>query len=116
MSLEKFPSLVVPAIRAMARGMPCMYRIPGVCNHNPETTVWCHSDALEDNKAKGTKSDDDLGAFGCSACHEYTMSTKLDRDEKFRLQRLANRRTMRFCWDEGLFRVDEKMCKRVRHG
>lgn len=43
-----------------------MIRIPGVCNHNWETTVLCHLNG----GGAGMKHPDYLGAFGCSACHD----------------------------------------------
>lgn len=46
-----------------------MVRIPGVCNHNPETTVLAHY-RLAGYCGTGLKPDDDLGAWACSACHD----------------------------------------------
>lgn len=53
-----------------ARGMECQIRIPLVCNHNPETTVWCHANGSAAGKGIGMKSLDPLGAYGCSDCHD----------------------------------------------
>ena len=46
----------------------CAFRFPGICNHNPETTVFCHINT----KYKGVaiKSPDAFGAYGCSSCHD----------------------------------------------
>ena len=49
-----------------ARGQECMVRIPGVCNHNPETTVLAHLNG----GGMGTKKSDLFGAFACSSCHD----------------------------------------------
>lgn len=57
-------------IRRSARGEECTIRLPGVCNFNPETTVLCHSNLLEDGKGKGIKAPDHKAAYGCSACHD----------------------------------------------
>ena len=57
-------------IRASARGMQCQIRIPGVCNRNPETVVWCHANGSAAGKGIGMKSHDLLGAYGCSSCHD----------------------------------------------
>ena len=43
-----------------------MIRSP-FCNFNPETTVLCHTNGA----GIGTKQPDLLGAWGCSACHDY---------------------------------------------
>ncbi len=53
-------------LRKEARGRPCMIRLPGVCNHNPETTVLCH----DNGAGMGLKADDnDAAAWGCFDCH-----------------------------------------------
>ena len=53
-------------LRDSARGQDCMIRIPGVCNHDPETTVLCH----QNGGGMGMKTADIEGAFGCSLCHD----------------------------------------------
>ena len=55
------------AILRHAKGQPCQLRLPGICNGNPETTVWCHLNGQ--GKGMGLKTHDPLGFFGCSACH-----------------------------------------------
>ena len=59
------------AIRASARGQDCTLRFEGVCNRNPETTVWCHSNRLADGKGMGLKAPDEQGCYGCSDCHAW---------------------------------------------
>jgi hypothetical protein len=46
-------------------------RLPGVCNLNPETTVWAHGNDIEGGKAKGKKLTraDHIGCYSCYACH-----------------------------------------------
>lgn len=58
-------------ITVSARGESCALRLPGVCNHNPETTVWAHHNKLDGGKAKGKKLArlDHIGAYACYACH-----------------------------------------------
>ena len=57
-------------LRKAARGMPCMVRIPGICNGNPETTVLAHY-RLAGYCGTGIKPDDDVfGAWACSNCHD----------------------------------------------
>lgn len=60
------------AYRDLARGQPCMLRIPYVCNHNPETTVLAHSNSQAHGKGMGIKADDAIGAvWACYACHTW---------------------------------------------
>lgn len=56
----------------MAQGMPCLLRVPGVCNRDPDTTVAAHSN-WQQHGGKGAhrKADDCYSVFGCSACHTW---------------------------------------------
>jgi hypothetical protein len=58
-------------IRKSARGQECTLRFPGICNRNPETTAWCHSNRLADGKGLGLKAPDEQGCYGCSDCHAW---------------------------------------------
>lgn len=69
-SYIKRKSKPLSKIRLSARGEECTIRLPGVCNFNPETTVLCHSNLLEDGKGRGIKAPDEKAAYGCSACHD----------------------------------------------
>lgn len=42
-------------------------RIPGVCNWNNETVVFCHLNGA----GMGMKYADLFGAYACSKCHEW---------------------------------------------
>lgn len=69
-------------LRKIARGRGCMVRLPGICNHNSETTVLAHV-RLAGVSGMGLKADDLLGAWACSACHDAVdrrSHTDLDRD------------------------------------
>jgi hypothetical protein len=46
-----------------------MVRLPGVCNHDSETTVLAHV-RLARVSGMGMKADDLLGAWACSSCHD----------------------------------------------
>lgn len=65
-----------------ARGEECQVRVPGVCNHNPETTVLAHLNG----GGAGMKHSDIHGAYCCSDCHlwldgGYTRyTTRQERD------------------------------------
>ena len=54
--------------RAAARDEECTLNIIGVCNYNPETTVFCHFP--DESNGLGKKPDDVSGGFCCSACHD----------------------------------------------
>jgi hypothetical protein len=54
-------------LRESAHMETCTFRIPGVCNGNPETTVLCH--APHPDKGMGIKGPDSWAAYGCSDCH-----------------------------------------------
>lgn len=79
-----------------AQGQPCTMRIPGVCNGNPETTVFAHNNGA----GVGIKADDWDGADMCSSCHDvFDGRAKSQFSRKFidhlfscaRLDTLANR-------------------------
>ena len=71
-------------ITEAARGQPCMVRIPGVCNGNPETVVLAHY-RLAGTCGTGMKPPDILGAWCCSSCHDVcdgrAQSDDWDYDE-----------------------------------
>lgn len=52
-------------LRDSAKGQPCFVRLPGICNHDPDTTRLCHLNG----GGAGTKHSDLMGAFACSSCH-----------------------------------------------
>jgi hypothetical protein len=59
-----------------------MVRLPNICNFNNETTVLAHY-RLAGLSGMGIKSDDLIGAWACSACHDAIdrrSNTDLDRD------------------------------------
>lgn len=64
-------------LRNYARGMPCMIRMPGVCNGDPETTVLCHL-RMAGISGMGLKANDLLATWGCSACHRYCDTHGID--------------------------------------
>lgn len=55
-------------LRQSARGVGCTLRIPGHCNHDPETSVLCH--APFGRRGMGTKVSDDHAVIACSGCHD----------------------------------------------
>lgn len=65
-------------LRKLARGQDCMIRIPGVCNHNPETTVLAHY-RMTGTCGTGMKPPDTMGAWACSSCHDFVDSRMKSR-------------------------------------
>lgn len=55
-------------IRESARGEDCQVRIPYVCTHNPEHTIWSHARWGAAGKGMGRKALDICGAYSCTAC------------------------------------------------
>ncbi|NJN84280.1 MAG: DUF1364 domain-containing protein [Caldilineaceae bacterium] len=56
-------------LRKLAKGQDCQLRIPGVCNHNPETTVLAHL-RMAGAGGAGSKPRNLIGIHCCSACHD----------------------------------------------
>jgi hypothetical protein len=60
----------VSKLRKLARGKPCMVRVPGVCDGGGETTCLAHY-RLAGHCGTGIKSPDILGAWCCGPCHDH---------------------------------------------
>ena len=54
-----------------AKGQPCAFRFPGICQGGTETTVWAHLNGGRFGKGMGIKAHDILGFHACFACHTY---------------------------------------------
>lgn len=59
--------IVSTKLRNSARGQQCTFQIPGICNHDRETTVLAHLPS--ETKGMGNKSHDFFAVFSCSECH-----------------------------------------------
>jgi hypothetical protein len=65
-----------------AKGQQCQVRIPGICNHNPETVVLAHLNG----GGWSMKQTDIHGAYACDRCHFWLDGgyaqgfTRKDRD------------------------------------
>ena len=68
MNLQKPYKIRSKKLTDAAKGNSCTLRIPGVCNHNPDTVVACH---LPGNKGTGTKNHDIFCIHACSSCHNH---------------------------------------------
>lgn len=85
-----------------ARNAPCLIRVPGICNYNPETTVACHYRSVSMGAGVGIKPSDILSAHGCSDCHsaiDGRVKTDFTRDE------------LRLMHAEGVLRTIDKLVK-----
>jgi len=77
----------------------CTLRIPGVCNHNPETVVFAH---IDKNKGIGSKNHDIFGFYCCSDCHAHDHIGQVFDIDKLR----ALMETQLRLYDKGLLKVD----------
>lgn len=75
-------NLDLPELRDTARDQHCTLEVPGVCNRDPSTTVWCHANQLSAGKGMSEKATDPAGCFGCSACHAWLDHGKAPFDVK----------------------------------
>lgn len=65
-----------------ARGESCTICAPW-CNHDCDTTVFCHFNEAFAGKGVSRKAHDYAGVFGCSACHDR-MDRRIQPDEDYR--------------------------------
>jgi len=80
-------------LRQSARGKSCLVRIPGVCNHAPDTVVLAHLNG----GGMGTKHDDLFASFCCSSCH----------DEVDRRTRRREKDYVDLCFYQGMQRTQQ---------
>lgn len=70
-------------LRQLARGRECEVRLPGICNHDPATTVLAHY-RLSGLSGMGIKPLDILAAYSCSSCHDACdRRTHMDLDRDY---------------------------------
>lgn len=73
--LDKFIYVRSKKIRDSARGEECTLQGP-TCNHDPQTTVYCHLNLPQAGKGMGIKASDAYGFYGCSNCHAWYDGTR----------------------------------------
>lgn len=97
-----------PKLTKLARGQPCMVRSP-VCNQNPETTVWAHSNFQRHGKGTGLKAHDCFGFFACSDCH-YMIDNdgRVSNAAKEWLVQTAMERTWLYLWQHEFIKVSSQ--------
>jgi len=87
MMFPKQPREESAAYRDLADGQDCTMLVPGVCCHDPATTVLAHSNRLSDNKGKSMKSHDHLGVWACHTCHSWLdqggSASKAEKESAF---------------------------------
>lgn len=88
----------------LARGQDCLAEIHGVCNRDPSTVVSAH----RNGGGMGTKADDFLVAWCCSACHDY-IDARTHREVPAIVRDLywqrAHEATLRAMFERGLIQV-----------
>ena len=87
-----------------AMGKPCTLRSP-VCNRNPETTVWAHSNMLIHGKGLGKKAHDIFGCYACSECHRWLDEGPSTRQEKELVFFEAFSRSLLILIEEGIISI-----------
>ena len=89
-----------------SRGKPCTLNIVGVCNHNDETTVFCH--LPDESHGMALKSIDISGCDACSSCHDVldgrVPCPEFQANKDFYMRR-AQTRTLSRMFDEGVLKV-----------
>jgi len=110
-------NLDLPELRNTARGQACTLNVPGVCNYDPATTVWCHANTLSAGKGMRLKASDPAGCFGCSACHHWLDFGPAPFDVKLATFCAALIKTYCALFGQGLLRVvaggTAEVCKHV---
>lgn len=94
-------------LRNAARGRECQIRIPGYCNHNPDTSCLAHI-RLPGTCGTGIKPPDLLGAISCNCCHDIVdgrMRTEYQRDEISLMHAEGVLRTQVIWLKEGLIKA-----------
>lgn len=87
-----------PRLLELARSMPCLLQVPGVCNRDTATTVACHSNWSEHGKAGARRADDCYSAWGCYACRAWLDQGEADAAVKRPIFDAALLRQMRW-WE-----------------
>jgi hypothetical protein len=86
----------------LAKDRECQVRLPGICNQSNETVVLAHY-SLAGISGRGIKSPDLMGAWCCSACHDYVDGRRQSAN--------FNREEVRLMHAEGVFRTQYELMK-----
>lgn len=86
-------------LRKLARGQPCLVRLPG-CSGGREDVVLAHY-RLAGECGVGMKPPDVLGAWACASCHDHVDRRTRTLDHEF----------VRLAHAEGVMRTIAKLVK-----
>jgi len=88
-----------------ARGEQCTLQIAGVCNGNPETTVFCHFP--HESHGMGIKATDLSGGFSCFNCHSQIdrRTGTMGKEEREWYMRRSQTRTMERLFEKGVIKI-----------
>ena len=92
--------IVSTKLRNSAKGQPCAFQIPGICNGDPETTVLAH--IRDGAKGIANKANDWSAAFACSACHVAIDTHRLSKEDELFYCLRAMQRTQAYWIRKGL--------------
>lgn len=95
------------SLTRVARDAPCQVKLPGVCNGNPATSVWAHSNALEHGRGYAHPAHDCFGTIACSACHDAIdgRTSGLTKEWKRYWWRVGADNTVLYLWQNNLIKV-----------
>lgn len=98
-------------LRKYAKGKPCLVRVPGWCNNEPETTVLAHY-RLIGYSGMSLKNEDLMGAFCCSTCHDLVDGRQaggLSRSQRQLLLCEGVMRTQAYLIERGLITIADSL-------
>ena len=93
-----------PKLTKFAQDKPCTLKIAGVCNGDPATSVWAHSNLLRHGHGTAIKSHDLFGCIACSSCHDWLDNGSAERASKEELFLYAWERSMIMACEAGVLR------------
>ncbi|MBO2578150.1 DUF1364 family protein [Shewanella algae] len=87
-----------------ANGQDCTLRLPGICNHDPQTVVFAH---IGRRRGIGIKCADYFGVYACDACHsEIDRRTRIMDTEHLEAEKLrALEETQERLFEAGLIQI-----------
>ena len=90
-------------LRDSARGQPCTFDLPGICNHDVATTVLAHLQF--DGGVMGSKECDLSACYACSDCHTALDQYKIDADARHYYMGRALARTHKLMARNGAIKI-----------
>ena len=105
--IEKRQPVRSQKLRRSARGQPCVLRIPGRCNGDPDTTVLAH--APLGGRGMARKASDVHAVFACSGCHAvldgHIKADDVPLEELWECVIRGIAETQQTWWEQGLLTV-----------